>query len=212
MFSLMTRGLTPSEIADEYQDTEFPARSRRFIAEKQRYFDATRKVLGESIKAEQDPLVVEARKKHFEELCGLIESLEESISWLTNVGIYKGVDWSSDGLQIADLDYPPEGHPHIVIEIKSGRITEVSLHHVEGDPLFGGLLKHLGNEFSEMYYEWKELFRQRLQRYLRQKRGLPVGTRARRVNLYVSLTQALTEALTMARLRRVFPGKCEACP
>lgn len=39
--------MKPREIAEEYQDTEFPPRGVRFITEKRRYFDAARKVLSE---------------------------------------------------------------------------------------------------------------------------------------------------------------------
>jgi len=68
LFSKMLRGLPPREIVEEYQDSEYPPRQHRWIREKQRYFDAAKKVLGESIKVEQNPLVIEAKKAHQEEL------------------------------------------------------------------------------------------------------------------------------------------------
>jgi hypothetical protein len=44
-----------------------------------KYYDAARKVLEERIKTKQDPLVIQARRIHFSDLCELIAEFEEEL-------------------------------------------------------------------------------------------------------------------------------------
>lgn len=64
-----------SDILEELAASGFPVRSRGFIKHRIREFNVAKKVLGEQIKKEFDPVLVERRKEHWDELSSLTELL-----------------------------------------------------------------------------------------------------------------------------------------
>ena len=69
------------EVMYEMGDTDFPLRTdKRLFRKLRRHFDAAKKALGEKIEIEHDPVVVEARKKHFDRLTGVAERLLEDLA------------------------------------------------------------------------------------------------------------------------------------
>jgi len=132
LFTLMARGLSSREIVEEYQGSEFSPRQHRWVAEKQRYFDAARKILSENIKVEQNPLIVEARKVHQEEL------LKEATR------VYDEVMIMSPMIQSRDLDVL-----HRAFELKDEWLAE------EKSLPNRCLWEHLsGQQISNDYYEF----------------------------------------------------------
>ncbi|NVM22352.1 MAG: hypothetical protein HWN68_11300 [Desulfobacterales bacterium] len=207
LFSLMEKGYEPREIAFEYQDTDFLPRDQRFIRSQRRYFDAARKVLGESIKAQQDPVVVEARKKHTEDLCGFIDELIEELYRIEEFTL------------LSDSCYY-FCHPN-----RPGVDSITPIIEVQGGPLFGALHSHLKNErVWELYEKWKESMRQAIKQEFAEEIQLPNGgVRAPSLEelslKYGGLKRQqdidrfeLIDALVATKYRRALPGACELCP
>ena len=74
-----TRGLSDWEVLGEMQDTEFPLRKIRFMRDKRREFNATRKVLEVTLKQQVDPALVKAKEEHFAEIRSLIEVWKDAV-------------------------------------------------------------------------------------------------------------------------------------
>ena len=72
--------LSDEEILEEMQSDDFPARSAGFIKRRRKEFAAAKTVIKAKGTAEEeeealkDPLIIEAKKKHFEDLCQLLTS------------------------------------------------------------------------------------------------------------------------------------------
>lgn len=75
IFGCFARGLSNSEVLEEMKDTEFPVRNPRFISARRREFNAAKKVLEISLKKEIDPIIVEAKQKHYADLLEVANSL-----------------------------------------------------------------------------------------------------------------------------------------
>jgi hypothetical protein len=149
LYSLMSRGLTPKEIEDEYQDTEFPPRQKRWIAGKRIYYEAVRKVIGDNIAKEQDPLVVNRVEKHSQALSELIDRLTLAITNLTLIPFH---DEDGEIMVWTECGAPEE--TEVSKNIKNGRIIKFQLS-VEDDPMFECLPSHLGEKIWGMFQEWK---------------------------------------------------------
>lgn len=214
LFSLMEKGYEPREIEFEYQDTDFPPRDQRFIRSQQRYFNAARKVLGESIKAEQDPLVLEARKKHFEDLCDLMEALEEQVgTWGT---WSRAIDFSGEEPRDVRIEHEfPKLDGRTFSDYANfyvsdnGKVKTVLWLEII-DQRFPYLQEHMKNEkVWRLYEEWKELAREDLQRRSDLKCS-PGGAPSGGGLVFSAVT--LPKELYIARQKRVLPGKCDCCP
>ena len=218
LFSLMARGLTPRQIVEEYQDTEYPLRQHRWVSEKQRYFAAARKVLAESIKSAQDPLLVEAQRKHFEDLCSIIERLEHTVTNVTSVSVHEAethIEWMSpyeyDEDQLTETE---KADARMSMKTDGGRITILMLG-IEEHPIFECLANHLEGKVWHLYQEWKKVQVQLGQKYLDYNKSSD-KTELRMIDelshYHETLRDKLLIALGRARHRRVFPGRCDACP
>ena len=85
VYQLLLRGLSNAELQDELQETEFPLRKdTRYFRQRRREFDAAKRVLGDSRPAQMDPLVIQARRKHFEDLLDVAKAWNKAMIW--NVG------------------------------------------------------------------------------------------------------------------------------
>jgi len=215
LFSLMARGLTPKQIVDEYQDTEYPLRQHRWVSEKQRYFDAAKKVLEERIKANQDPLMLEALRKHFDELYSLIDKLEHQIRLIDEFGPGYKVQWKLlddyEGYRFSRIGEDVTTR----LRICNQEVVKFYLEIETSEPLFPCIRNHLPSKIWTMYEEWKKLCRSSLQsdlNYVLDKTTWDGDLAVKLVDQQTDAGEALISALSIARLRRVFPGKCDACP
>ena len=79
VYKAIARGLSDQEIKEEMRDTPFPRRtSTRFFRQKRREYNAARSVLEVQVAAEQDPLLIEKRRQHEEELVAALTILRNN--------------------------------------------------------------------------------------------------------------------------------------
>ncbi|NVM22351.1 MAG: hypothetical protein HWN68_11295 [Desulfobacterales bacterium] len=198
LFDCMARGLQTREIVDEYQGTEFPPRQHRWIAEKQRYFDAARQVLSG-----------ESRNKHFSELCSLIERFELEVDQvkiaLRDVsiganGIENGIAYTFKG-----IEHPKYGTVLFWHSSKTVLLSRDFGLPVQEHPLFRCLVEHLGSNALQAWDMWEE----RVWVALKQRfDGLPIKKALLDVDI---ATRDLILALARTRHKREFSGTCEVC-
>ena len=115
VYKAIARGLSNLEIMDELGDTEFPRRTdARYFRQRRREYNAARKVLDERIAAEQDPLLIEKRRKHEEELVSALSALRYKRLWRMNA-LYRWGDTGPESVSMEhrhhDLEVPE--HPHV---------------------------------------------------------------------------------------------------
>lgn len=77
IFECFAKNLTINATLDEMQDTGFPVRGRRFMANMLKEFNVAKKVLDTQLNREIAPIIVESKKKHFLHLAELANSLLE---------------------------------------------------------------------------------------------------------------------------------------
>jgi hypothetical protein len=79
VYKAIARGLSDLEIMEEMGDTEFPRRTdARYFRRKRREYNAARSVLEVQVAAEQDPLLIEKRRQHEEELVAALTILRNN--------------------------------------------------------------------------------------------------------------------------------------
>ena len=79
VYKAIARGLSDQEIKEEMRDTPFPRRtSTRFFRQSRREYNAARSVLEVQVAAEQDPLLIEKRRQHEEELVAALTILRNN--------------------------------------------------------------------------------------------------------------------------------------
>ena len=79
VYKAIARGLSDREIMAEMEGTEFDRRtSTRFFRQSRREYNAARSVLEVQVAAEQDPLLIEKRRQHEEELVAALTILRNN--------------------------------------------------------------------------------------------------------------------------------------
>ena len=69
------RGLDSPAVTEEYQETEFPIRDRRTLSKWRIRYEVARRVILNGEERAADPIMVEARNKHFGELTHVAEGM-----------------------------------------------------------------------------------------------------------------------------------------
>ena len=199
--------LSDKEILEEMQDEVFPLRSPGFIKRRRKEFAAAKAVMGEKGIAQaemtKDPLIIEAKKKHFEDLCQLIQE------WQRELGFK--IDPAESWMQI----FLPQHHDigktdyyetlGFSWEIKNGKI-QVTFG-VELSALFQCLESHLVNEeLWKNFTKLKQLIAD----------GIGAASRGEEGRAYfkdaAAIVRSIWKELELALTKRVFSGKCSACP
>jgi hypothetical protein len=75
IFGCFARGLADTEVLDEMQGTEFPLRNPRFIRDRRKEFNATKRVLQAQLQKEEDPIISKRKEEHFLHLAKIAEEL-----------------------------------------------------------------------------------------------------------------------------------------
>ena len=75
IFEAILRGLSDKEILYEMEETVFPKRNPRFIRDRRKHFDASKKVLQIQLEKEIDPVVVKSRMEHRDKLVAVVSGL-----------------------------------------------------------------------------------------------------------------------------------------
>jgi hypothetical protein len=199
--------LSDKEILEEMQDEAFPLRGPGFIKRRRKEFAAAKTVMKNKGIAEEelikDPLIIEAKKKHFEELCEYIREWQKELGLTTD----PAESWMQIFLpqhhDIKDASY----YEKIGIYWKTDNSKIHVSFPIEFSALFQCLKLHLANE--EL---WKNFTT------LKQIIGdaLEVVSRGEESRSYLKDAStpiyAIRKELELAVARRVFPGKCPACP
>lgn len=201
--------LSDRQILEEMQDEPFPIRSPGFITRRRKEFAAAKTVIKAKGTAEEeeealkDPLIIEAKKKHFEDLCQLIQE------WQRELGFK--LDPTESWMQI----FLPQHHDigktdyyetlGFSWEIKNGKI-QVTFG-VELSALFQCLESHLVNEeLWKNFTKLKQLIAD----------GIGAASRGEEGRAYfkdaAAIVRSIWKELELALTKRVFSGKCSACP
>ena len=199
--------LSDEEILEEMQSDDFPSRSAGFIKRRRKEFAAAKTVIKTKGIAEEalikDPLIIEAKKKHFEDLCQLIQE------WQRELGFK--IDPAESWMQI----FLPQHHDigktdyyetlGFSWEIKNGKI-QVTFG-VELSALFQCLESHLVNEeLWKNFTKLKQLIAD----------GIGAASRGEEGRTYfkdaAAIVRSIWKELELALTKRVFSGKCSACP
>jgi hypothetical protein len=199
--------LSDKEILEEMQDEAFPLRGPGFIKRRRKEFAAAKTVMKDKGIAEEelikDPLITEAKKKHFEELCEYIREWQKELgltidpveSWMQiflpqhhdikDVSYYEkiGISWKTDNGKL---------HISFLIEFSA---------------LFQCLKLHLANEeLWKNYTKLKQIIADTIE----------VVSRGEESRSYFKDAEGpihmIRKELELAVARRVFLGKCPACP
>jgi hypothetical protein len=189
------------------QDEAFPLRGPGFIKRRRKEFAAAKAVMEDKGIAQaemtKDPLIIEAKKKHFEDLCQLIQE------WQRELGFK--IDPAESWMQI----FLPQHHDigktdyyetlGFSWEIKNGKI-QVTFG-VELSALFQCLESHLVNEeFWNNFTKLKQLIAD----------GIGAASRGEEGRTYfkdaAAIVRSIWKELELALTKRVFSGKCSACP
>lgn len=75
IFQCFAENLTIGATLDEMQDEGFSVRSKRFMSQKKKEFDAAKKVLAIQLGKEIDPIIVELKRKHYKDLVKVSKAL-----------------------------------------------------------------------------------------------------------------------------------------
>ncbi len=200
-----------AQLSDEYDRSE--RQICRYLAKARIQREKDRKPNKQFISP--DPVLVDARRKHFEELCHLVEQWKgqlvcEISTSLGMLGRYETVFPVNFKAKDARLYGKPNEHwvkgpLHWYID-KDGNIDV--WFSVEELPLFRCLKPHLPSK--KLWQSFEEL-KQRLAEGIRRaasaqlRNSIPVSSA-------LSLATEVADELEIALAKRVFAGKCEACP
>jgi len=77
IFKCLADNLPDRTVLEELESESFPKRGIRFIADRRREFNAAKRVLRAKLEKEIDPIVVQSKQKHYEELTELAHALLE---------------------------------------------------------------------------------------------------------------------------------------
>lgn len=169
------------------------------------------KVTQVSTGVKDDPLLIEARKQHFEDLCLLIKKLEEEYErFPTLLKEYHSNMWTEKGIQHCDYGY-------IVYWPAVGYFTGEFLLPAEEDPLFGCLLNHLQGEeeFQNAFCPWRDTTEKLLLQLYERKIESELYDQAsisELIETLITQTSKLIYPLAGIRTRRVLKGRCHYCP
>ena len=103
VYKAIARGLSDREIMDEMEGTEFDRRtSTRFFRQSRREYNAARSVLEVQVAAEQDPLLIEKRRQHEEELVAALTILRNNKPPRGMKALFR---WEASGPEPRSMDY-----------------------------------------------------------------------------------------------------------
>ena len=125
IFECFTRGLSDSEVLDEMQDTELPVRNPRFIRDRRREFNAARKVLEDTLKQQQSPIITKVKEEHLADIRAFLQELRQIVITPKIHEIYLDIDNTLS----------------MKVEVSDGKRNCLS--DFESDPLFGCVKEHV---------------------------------------------------------------------
>ncbi|MFC2017884.1 hypothetical protein ACFLTQ_01085 [Chloroflexota bacterium] len=186
---------------------------------------AEEKIRSQIVEAKQDPLLIEARRQHFEALSGYISSWQARLNKVhTKVLNFIREIWESNGQEhiwphdtdkLFDFIFVPRGErvskPYIVV-------TPL----LESDELFDALKSHLSSSRYEPFWAaWQEL-----KQDLCKNVGLSLREVLEKLYAYIDWEDkegkiaggvhwdcdVFYKYLESIRLKGIFPGHCQFCP
>ena len=146
----------------------------------------------------QDPLIIEARSKHFNKICSWLERWKEQLLTIPDFFQTEDVLPKDSKYRKGSIrwQHREDGRTYVWFEIENDQV------------IFNSLRIHLDNE--KLWRRFDEL-RHRLTEDITQagqaKPGTKVDTRAARFQ-----ANQIANELEMPILKGIFPGKCPVCP
>jgi len=137
--------LSDKEVLEDMQDVTFPLRSPRFIKQRRLHYDVARKVLRAEVEKEIDPIIVERRKEHYDELANAARYIVHRVSGAR--GTPESDDFYLDGIVVRKWEL-------------SGELTNNigNLGEIEGGLLFDSFQSHLCAEYPEIQSQGISVF------------------------------------------------------
>jgi len=215
--------MSDSAILDEMQDEGFPLRTVGFIKRRRRELNAAKKVMEQPDSVKNDPLIMEARSKHFNDICCLLERVENVVENITcfNWGEFFGEE--DTGKWVAPIDAGQDDNftrtdwndAAISKKVKDGRIIELKFG-IEEHPLFSCLHNHIEDDVWKLYEDWRQLEWQLEQQYLSNKlagKEFEYNEEIEKMyRIHEKLRDEIKDSFSKMRFRRIFSGKCDCCP
>lgn len=155
--------------------------------------------------------IEEARKKHNEDLCQLIQQWKDQL--VAEIPASSGIRARYEPVfpvRFAKKDNMPDGHlvkGALHWHVRRDGVVDVWFS-VEDNPIFACLKFHLLSK--ELWLSFEKL-KQKLAEGIVQAASID-EVRGVFVSDAISLASATADELTIALAKRAFPGKCEACP
>lgn len=196
VYGCFAKGLGYKEVIEEYQDNWPFLRDRRTISNYRIHYEAGKRFFGEVAKRVSDPVMIDARKRHFRELHGIAEQLKDTAEYESeNLG---GDDWLFT-----------ESFPFNVI-IKRGSNLEILLP-IEEEPLLEGLKSHLSGNV-ELWQAFEDVKAELLD-YCRANLNVSKGGIFFRELIQVPDSwEPFSSQLELVLIKGIATGKCYLCP
>jgi hypothetical protein len=199
--------LSDEEILDEMQDEPFHLRSPGFIKRRRKEFTAAKTLIKAKGTAKEeaikDPLIIEAKKKHFEDLCEYIQEWQKELGFRTDPAESWMQIFLPQHRDIKDVSY----YEKIGISWKTVNAKIHVSFLIEFSALFQCLKLHLANEeLWKNYTKLKQIIADTIEVVSRGEESQSYYKDA------ADPIHAIRKELELAVARRVFPGKCPACP
>ena len=194
IFERLKQGKTPSEIAYQMADTDFPIRRPEFISRKRKYYDAAKRVLQTDNELYEDPVISKRKGEHFQQLSDIARLIIEEFA---TVRENPSQTDASDKFVLKIIhqwdNYSPDEWP---IEQQILSVTELN------ERFLDTLKTRIGRYFGHASFEY-------LVSHLEAEYPLMKSK-----NIYELAKEnsfELIELITLLSRRKTFRGTCEIC-
>ena len=126
IFGCFVRGLADNEVLDELQDTEFPRRKPRFLRDRRREFNATKRVLQIQLQKEANPIIWKNKERHFLQLAEVAEGLLEDNLNTVETSVRQGDNLGEPEYIILDGGWDSPPYP-----ITKEQLSSILEHNIE---------------------------------------------------------------------------------
>jgi len=135
--------MSDKAILEEMQDTTFPVRSPGFITRRRREFSTAKKILEIELKKELDPIIVERRKQHFDDMVLIIRLIIKGLDKLSHTQLNGRYEIYEEGSPNKKLNRDQ------IIAILEGNLSAAYQKHGDWN-IDNNLLSHISAEYPAM--------------------------------------------------------------
>lgn len=185
IYSKITEKLSDREIIEEMKGEPFPMRSSGFIKRRRKEFLVAKRVLKAQLEKEVDPIVIESKKRHFDDMANVAKDILGLLSRLKPIGDGK--------YEFASLDV--DGYTTTFVGNRKDLLEQL----------------HSNIESAEKKHQEMNLF-ERFLVHLTAETPVFSNPNISELHRYVDANpEELTELLKVLAQRKTFKGKCPVC-